>query len=143
MGRTGKSLGPIQFLKFGEVVEINRRMIQRYGGVFFKGDDNLVNPGSLEYIQEAIRVSFFGHTLYPTLIEKAAALAWQIITVHTFHDGNKRTGMEACRLMLDLNGYTMRIDADVVNVALQVAERYIAFSDFVRWLEQRTVETGR
>lgn len=141
MGRTGEILDSVEFLELEDVLEINRQMIATYGGFFVEDNDNLANPGSLMYILEAIRGSFFGHDLYPTLIEKAAALAWRIMTAHVFHDGNKRTGMESCRLMLDLNGYTMRIDKEVKEVAIQTCEGKISFSDFVQWLETRVVES--
>ena len=131
MGRTGK------VLEFADVLEINRRMIRAFGGIFLKGDDNLANPGSLQYVLEAIQGSFLGYDPYPTLVEKAAALGWRIITSHVFHDGNKRTGMEACRLMLDINGYVMRIDAEVVDVAVQIASGDLELADFVEWLRAR------
>ncbi len=112
-------------------------MIQTFGGLFLEGDDNLANPGSLEYVLEAIRGSLFGYDPYPTLVEQAAALAWRIITAHVFHDGNKRTGMEACRLLLDLNGYVMKVDMEVVDMAIRIASGEIEFADFVQWLEAR------
>ncbi len=136
MDRAGKAL------KLADILEINRRMIQAFGGIFFEGDDNLANPGSLEYILEAIQGSLFGYDLYPTLVEKAAAVAWRIITAHVFHDGNKRTGMEACRLLLDINGYVMQIDVEVVNVAVQIASGELGFADFVQWLEARVQRRG-
>ena len=139
MGRTGETLDPIKFLEVEDVIEINRRMVLTYGGFFVEGDDNLANPGSLKYILEAVQGSFFGHDPYPSLIEKAAALAWQIITVHVFHDGNKRTGMEACRLMLDLNGFTMKMDGEVIDVAIWISEGQISFGDLVQWLEARVL----
>lgn len=140
MGQTGGVLGSIEFLEFEEVVEINRRMIAAYGGFFTEGDDNLANPGSLKHILEMIQGSLIGHNPYPTVVEKAAILAWRIIEGHIFHDGNKRTGFESCRLMLDLNGYTMRIDRDVVDMAIQICEGQVSFSDFVQWLKERLVE---
>ena len=115
-------------------------MIAEFGG-FFAGNRNLANPGSLEHILEAIRGSLFGEELYPTIYEKAAALGWRVIIGHVFHDGNKRTGMEACRLFLELNGYTMRIDRDVIDMALKIATHEVAFADFVRWIEDRTTPT--
>jgi death-on-curing protein len=140
MGGVGETVEPIIILEFEEVVEINRRMVLTYGGFYTEGDDNLANPGSLAYILDAIQGSFFGHDLYPTLVEKAAALAWQIIRAHVFHDGNKRAGMEACRLMLDVNGYAMRIDREVIDIALQISEKQIAFQDFVQWIAARIAE---
>jgi hypothetical protein len=42
MVRAGKTL------IVADIVEINRRMIAHFGGVFFEGDDNLANRGSLK-----------------------------------------------------------------------------------------------
>ena len=131
--------GTLQVLTKSEIAEINRRMILEFGGIFFAADQNLANPGSLEHILEGIQGSFFGYNPYPSLIEKAAAICWRIIVNHVFHDGNKRTGMETCRLFLELNGYAMKIDFEVVDMALRIAKGEIQFSEFVAWIEQRTV----
>ena len=41
-----------------------------------------------------------GEDLYPTLVDKAAALGHRIIQCHPFVDGNKRTGHAAMELFL-------------------------------------------
>jgi death-on-curing protein len=140
MGRTGEPLDQIEFLEFEEVLEINRQMILAYGGLFTEGDNNLANPGSLMYTLEMIQGSFFGHNPCPTVVEKAAFLGWRIITGHIFHDGNKRTGIESCRLMLDLNGYSMKIDREVIDITEQICEDTVSFVEFVQWLEEHIVE---
>ncbi|WP_119068186.1 type II toxin-antitoxin system death-on-curing family toxin [Aggregatilinea lenta] len=134
MGRTGKTLSVSQ------IVEINRRMIREFGGVFFEGDSNLANSGSLEHILDAVEGTLFGEPLYTDIYQQAAAIAWRIIVGHIFHDGNKRTGMEACRLYLDLSGYVMHMDREVIDVALQIAKREIEFEAFIEWLAERTSE---
>ncbi len=131
-------VGAFQVLTLEEIVEINRRMIMDFGGIFFVGNQNLGNPGSLEHVLEEIRGSVFGYDCYPSILEKAAVLCWRIITRHVFQDGNKRTGMEACRLLLEMNGYKMRIDREVVKVALDIAIGNLEFGEFVQWLSQRT-----
>lgn len=130
---------PCQILTVDDVVEINRRMIGEFGGIFFAGDRNLANPGSLEHVLEEIQGSFFGYEPYPTIIEKAAAIGWRVIAGHVFHDGNKRTGMEACRLFLELNGHITSIDSEVVRIALQIANGEMELGEFAQWLKQRTV----
>lgn len=114
-------------------------MIATFGGVFFEGDDNLANPGSLGHVIEEIQGSVFGFEPYATVIEKAAVIGWRIIAGHVFHDGNKRTGMEACRLFLELNGYEMRVDMEFVEVALRIAERKMGLSEFTVWVRNRSV----
>lgn len=117
-------------------------MIARFGGMYVESDRNLANPGSLRYVLEAVQGSLFGLELYPTIFEKAAALAWQIITAHVFHNGNKRTGMEACRVFLEHNGFAMRVDMETVNMALRVAQKAIEFAEFIQWIKLRTTEIG-
>ena len=130
--------GAIQILTFEDIVEINRRMINEFGGIFFAGDENLAYPGSLEHLLDEIQGSLFGQELYPDIFDKAALIAQRVIVGHIFHDGNKRTGMEACRLFLEINGYDMRVDKEVVNVAIQIATHEIRFLEISSWLRDRT-----
>lgn len=94
----------------------------------------------MEHILDTIDGTLFGEPLYTTLYEKAAAIGWRIIVGHVFHDGNKRTGMEACRIFLDLNGYTMHMDRGVIDTALKIAKREMEFPEFVEWLTQRVTQ---
>jgi death on curing protein len=130
--------GTIQILTVEDIGEINRRMISEFGGIFFMGDENLANPGSLEHLLDEIQGFLFEQELYPDIFDKAALIAHRIIVGHIFHDGNKRTGMEACRLFLEINGYDMRMDNEVVNVALQIATHEIQFDEISSWLRDRT-----
>ncbi len=134
MGKAGRAL---VFLTEDEVIEINRRMISHFGGIYFPGDNNLSNPGSLRYLVQAIQGSVFGRNLHPSVFDKAAALAFEIITAHVFHDGNKRTGVEACRLFLELNGWSLSIEGSIVDVALQVEARVMTRARLAQWLKSR------
>jgi death-on-curing protein len=133
--------GTCKTLTLAEIGEINRLLIAEFGGIYFAGDYNQQNPGSLEHVLEQIQGSLFGHDAYPSLLEKAAALAWRINTSHVFHDGNKRTAMESCRVFLYLNGYQMRIDAEVTHMALAIAAHEVTFDAFVEWLRARCVRS--
>ncbi len=130
-----------KILTFDEVVDINRRMIKKFGGgLFIEADSNLANPGSLEHVLEEAQGSLYGQVLFPTIIEKAALICWHIIVGHIFHDGNKRTGLEVCYVTLRLNGYEMQIDRDALEMALQIAKREVTLSEYTRWLERRVTE---
>ena len=135
MVRTGKTL------TVPDVEEINRRMIAHFGGIFFDGDDNLANRGSLEYVLDEIHGSLYGQELYPDVFQKAGLIAWRIIIGHIFHDGNKRTAMESCRLFLELNGYILKMDMEVVDVAIRIATHEIEFDQFITWLKSRSSES--
>lgn len=53
-----------------------------------------------------------GDELYPTLIEKAARLAYGIAEAQAFIDGNKRTAWLVTVVFLELNGVTLDVDQD-------------------------------
>lgn len=56
----------------------------------------------------------FGEEFFPTLAEKAAALLQGIVIAHPFLDGNKRAGLAATLLFLELNGVTATPDLDAL-----------------------------
>jgi len=94
----------------------------RYGGRYVEANNNLSNTSSLEYILEAIQYPIYGVDKYPSLIDKAAALAWWIIEGHIFIDGNKRTGMQAAIEFLEINGAITQFDTEsIVTIAIEIA----------------------
>jgi len=95
----------ICYLSRQDILDINRRMTLEFGGHFSYLDDNVANNNSLEYLIEAPKATIMEYELYPTLFEKAAAYSYLIIRDHVFHDGNKRTGLEAAIFFLEQNGY--------------------------------------
>jgi death-on-curing protein len=133
-------VGTSKTLTVPDVVEINRRMITHFGGIFFEGDNNLANRGSLEFVLDEIHGTLYGQELYPDLFQQAGLIAWRIIVGHIFHDGNKRTAMESCRLFLELNGYILKMDMDIIDIALRIAAHEIEFDEFISWLKNRAIE---
>lgn len=82
-------------------------------------------------------MTFGGEDLYPTIVDKAAALGFSLVMNHAFVDGNKRIGHAAMETFLVLNG--LEIDASVdeqERVILQLASSEIEREDFVEWLKQ-------
>jgi death-on-curing protein len=78
--------------------------------------------------------------LYPTLVEKAAALGFSLIRNHPFVDGNKRIGHAALEVFLVLNG--QQLDAsvdDAERVILGVAAGTIGRDEFAAWIRQHLV----
>lgn len=67
--------------------------------------------------------SFGGEDLYKTLEEKAEQLCNSLIRNHPFLDGNKRIGILAMFVFLDLNGKKMNITNEkIVSLGLQIAK---------------------
>ena len=86
------------------------------------------------------QMTFGGEDLYPTLVDKAAALGYALIKNHPFLDGNKRTGHAAMEVFLVLNGYEIRATVDEQeHVMLQVAANEIDREEFTAWLRTHVV----
>lgn len=124
----------MRFLTLIEVLELHRRVIEQSDGAF-----GIRDVGLLESAIAQPRMTFGGEELYPSLLEKAAALGFFIIMNHPFVDGNKRTGHAATETFLVLNG--MEINALVdeqEHVVLAIASGELGREAFVEWLQQNT-----
>lgn len=82
----------------------------------------LRDPGLLESAANQPRQTCGGADLYPTVFEKAAALARGIICNHVSLDGNKRTGLAAAGRFLAYNGWDYSPpDHELVRLGLDIA----------------------
>ncbi len=92
-------MGQVIFLTLAEVIDIHADQIERYGGQKGIRDMNLLSS-ALAMPQS----SFEGEFLHPTLFDMAAAYAYHLSQNHPFIDGNKRSGLAASLVFLELNG---------------------------------------
>ncbi|MGH7356005.1 MAG: type II toxin-antitoxin system death-on-curing family toxin [Candidatus Rokuibacteriota bacterium] len=101
------------------------------------GASGIRDFGALESAIAQPKATFGGLDLYPTLIEKAAALGFSLVQGHAFIDGNKRVGHAAMETFLVLNG--TEIDApvdDQERLILDLVAGRIGRSHLVDWLRQ-------
>ena len=97
------------------------------------------DEGLLESAVYRPQASFGGQDLYPDLFIKAAALGHSLIHNHPFLDANKRTGFEAMRLMLRLNGYDLRARTQgKFDFVLQIAKGELAEQSIADWLKDHS-----
>ena len=76
------------YLTLEEVLILYERVMQVSGGM-----SGVRDYGSLESAIAQPQMTFGGEDLYPSLIEKAAALGFSLIQNHPFFDGNSVSGM--------------------------------------------------
>jgi len=122
----------MRYLTLGEVVELHRRRLQTTGGA-----SGIRDLGMLESATAQPKATFSGADLYPTLIEKAAALAFSSVQSHPFVDGNKRLGHAAMETFLVLN--RAEIDAavdDQERLMLDLAAGRVGRGHLIDWLRQ-------
>ena len=103
-----------------EALIYHDEMIRRFGGSNGVRDEGLLNAAL-----NRLFATFGGEDLFPTSLHKASAVMHGIITGHPFIDGNKRTGYELARMLLQDDGldilaltddrYEMVIQSPLVN----------------------------
>jgi len=124
----------MRFLTLIEVLELHRRVIEQSGGAL-----GIRDVGLLESAIAQPRMTFSGEELYPSLLDKAAALGFSIIMNHPFVDGNKRTGHAALETFLILNGIELSAAVDEQeSLVLAIASGELGREAFVEWLQQHT-----
>ena len=124
----------IRYLALIEILELHRRILEQSGGALGIRDMSL-----LESAIAQPRMTFGGEDLYPSLLEKAAALGFSIIMNHPFVDGNKRTGHAATETFLVLNGLEINASVDEQErVVLAIASGELKREAFVEWLQRNT-----
>ena len=125
----------MRYLTLNEVLEVHRQVIAQSGGA-----EGLMHLPALESALAQPQMTFGGEDLYPTLVDKAAALGYALIKNHPFLDGNKRTGHAAMEVFLVLNGYEIHADVEEQeHVILQVAASEIDREEFTTWLRTHVV----
>lgn len=99
----------------------------------------LRDRGLLESALAAPLQSFDGNFLYPTPIERSAALLWRITQNHPFDDGNKRTAWWSCTTYLAANGLHLvsMPPAEAGQVVQNVAEGYVTHQQLADWIIDR------
>ena len=114
-----------------DVQELHKILIDRFGGLHGTRDIN-----ALESALSRPYHTFDNAELYPSIIEKAAALIESILNNHPFVDGNKRTGYALLRLFLLNNG--LDLDAsqnEKYEFVIAIASGKIRYDEIVNWLE--------
>jgi death-on-curing protein len=128
----------VRYLTLGEVLELHRLVLVQTGG-----GSGLRDLGALEAAVAQPRQAFEGQDLYPTLVEKAAALGFSLIQNHPFVDGNKRVGHAAVETFLLLDGHELNASvAEAEAMVLSLAGGQCSRGEFVAWLRAQLQPPG-
>ncbi len=96
-----------RFFELGEILEIHRDQIERYGGA-----EGIRDLGLLQSAVGMPKATMGGAFLHLDLFELAAAYLYHLVCNHPFVDGNKRTGTAAALVFLELHGVVLEVDDD-------------------------------
>ncbi len=119
-----------RYLTTSEVIAIYQQMMAQSGGLV-----GIRDLAALESATAQPQATFDSTELYPSLAEKAAAVAFSLIQNHPFIDGNKRIGHAVMELFLILNGHEIIADIDdQEQLILGVASSGIIRAELAEWI---------
>lgn len=99
------------------------------------GDVGVRDEALLESAIENVYSTFDGIELYPSKEEKAARLAFSLISNHAFVDGNKRIGIYIMLSFLELNGVKIEVsNEEIIELGLSVASGSVDYNGILRWI---------
>lgn len=108
----------IEFLTMEVVLALHARQLERFGG-----GEGIRERRLLESAVAQPQASFGGTYVHGSLFAMAAAYLFHTVSNHPFVDCNKRAGLLAAQVFLDLNGVTLDYDSEAFyDLTMGVAE---------------------
>lgn len=117
-------------LSKNHILKMHNLLIEETGG-----SHGIRDEGLLDSALNAPFQSFDGEELYKTIQAKAARLGFALIKNHPFVDGNKRIGILAMLIFLEVNGIKISCtDEELVRLGLGLADGSIDDKNLLRWI---------
>ena len=112
------------------MIEIHAGQIANYGG-----SDGLRDLGLLESALAQPEAGFGGQYLHADVFEMAAAYLFHLVMNHPFIDGNKRVGLEAALVFLEINSIAIDAsDDELVDLVLKTATCSLSKTEIAAFL---------
>jgi death-on-curing protein len=113
-----------------QIIKLHSMAIKQSGGMNGVRDDGLLDLALNSPFQ-----TFENAELYPSIQSKAAHLCFSLISNHPFIDGNKRIGILAMLVFLDVNQIMIDCsDEDVIDLGLGVASGKYKTDYIMTWI---------
>ena len=117
-------------IKLDQAIGIHQVIIEKFGGA-----SGIKDRGALEAALNRPYATFDQKDLYPSPVEKAAAILESILINHPFIDGNKRTGYVLMRLTLMEGGLDIKASQkEKYEFVIKVSEGKLDISKIKNWI---------
>jgi death on curing protein len=111
-----------EFLTLDDLLDSHSAQIANYGGT-----DGLRDIRLLDSARAQAETQFGGQYLHADLFEMAAAYLYHIVQDHPFIDGNKRVGLEAALIFLEINNVFLEATNDeLVDLTVRTAQSLVS-----------------
>ncbi|WAM31657.1 type II toxin-antitoxin system death-on-curing family toxin [Caldicellulosiruptor naganoensis] len=121
-------------IPYEKVLEIYKRLIRESGGVYGVRDEGLLRAS----LESAFQ-TFDGIELYPAVVDKIAAVCYNIIKNHPLIDGNKRLGITLMAVLCDINNIPLECsDEELVELGVAIAEGRYDREQIKNWILEHT-----
>ena len=119
-------------LSIPQIVMMHSALLKETGGLDGIRDENLLDSAVNAPFQ-----TFGGEYVYKTLEAKVARLGYSLVKNHPFVDGNKRIGMLAMLVFLEINGIELTCsDQDIIETGLKLAAGEMDDKQLLEWILQ-------
>ena len=117
------------------ILTLYKIMVDNTGGTIGIRDTSL-----LESALNAPFQTFGDEELLPSIKEKSSRLCYGLIKNHPFIDGNKRIGVYAMLVFLELNNLNLDFsDEEIINIALKTADSTYSYEDILGILKEKEI----
>jgi len=126
------------FLTLDDVLQFHADQIELAGG-----DGAILDIGKIESAIAQPKATWDGQFLHEDLAAMAAAYLFHLVQDHGFADGNKRTGVNAAIVFLELNGYALDWPVDESEqIVLGVAKGELSKNEVAEFIRRLISEQG-
>jgi death-on-curing protein len=113
-----------------QLIQLHQTLISETGGL-----DGIRDLSLLESALNAPFQSFEGQYVYPTIERMAARLGFGLVKNHAFLDGNKRIGLLAMLVFLEINDIELTyLDDELIALGLGLADDVMDDRDLLTWI---------
>ena len=113
-----------------EIIHVHSLLIAQFGGI-----GGIRDKGLLQAALSRPFATFDDKELYPSAVEKAAAILESIIKNHPFFDGNKRVGFAVFKMyLLSQKIHLAASENELYDFIFQIAESKLDFNEIKLWV---------
>ena len=129
----------IKYPTLEQVERLHNRILESTGG-----EPGHLSKSNLEYLLQSVKAIGEKLDRRKAIVKKSTFLLNNLVTLHPFINGNKRTALELVRLFVRLNGYDIKARSDEVYTLLAgLGGGKVTQTNLEKWIETNLAEAEK